>query len=110
MRTGRYDTGVPYEYVLAVKDASTDLADKGAILADAKINQNLTNVLNGYFTTPNALDQKYLHAMAAIVAYKGGKLDVARQHLQKIDYDVKKWSAELGRIVDIPTMISEVQH
>lgn len=36
MRTGRYDTTVPYEYVLAVQDASTELFDRGAISASRR--------------------------------------------------------------------------
>lgn len=110
MRTGRYDTGVPYEYVLAVKDASEDLDDNGAILADPKINQNLLEVFTAYLNNnQNTLNHKYVRAMAAIAAYKGGKLDVAKQHMEAIDYDLKSWQDDLGRFVDIPVMLTEIR-
>ena len=110
VRTGRYDTGVPYEYVLTVKDASVDSDDKGAILADPKINEKLLEVLTAYLgNDQNTLDHKYVRAMAAIVAYKGGKLDVAKQHMEAIGYNVKAWSDEFGKFVEIPVMVAEIR-
>jgi hypothetical protein len=110
MRTGRYDTGVPYEYVLAVKDISSDSDDKGAIFSDPKINKNVTDVINAYLDNKqNSLDHKYLHAMAAVVAYKVGKLDVAKQHMEAINYNVKGWSRDLGAFVNFPAMLAEIR-
>jgi hypothetical protein len=110
LRTGRYDTAVPFEYVLAMKDVSGELEDKGAIFANPKVNGKLLEALNGYLASPDhGLDRKYLRAMAALVAYKGGKLDVAKKHLEEIDYNVKSWTNEFGRYVDVAAMVAELR-
>jgi hypothetical protein len=109
IRTKRYDTGVPYEYINAVMDASEDLGDKGAIFADPKINQNVLDVLTAYLSDPNTVNPPYKHALFAVVAYKGGKLDLAKQHLEKLDYTIKEGYDYLGKYVDVPAMIAELR-
>jgi hypothetical protein len=110
-RTGRYDTPVPYEYVLVMKDVTTDLNDRGAVFAQPQVNEKLLTVLNAYIDKPGhfQLNTPYIHAMAAIVAYRGGKKAEAKQHMEAINWNVKSWSEEFNKYVDLQAMIADLR-
>jgi len=106
--TKRYDTCVPYQYIVAVRDVSSDAGDEGKIFADPEINQKMQDVIAGYLSAPgSAMSPAYLHTLAAIFAYKAGNKEAAKTHLAAIQNHPDP-APDLARIVNMQAMLQDL--
>lgn len=109
---GRFDTDVPYRYMNVIRIVACEIDHSGALLEDPAINRKLLTILERYLTAPDwrLYDQKdYVRALAAVVAYKGGRLDLAQKHMEEIGYDIDPWADELKVYADIPVMMRQIR-
>ncbi|MGB8352736.1 MAG: hypothetical protein WCD79_02520 [Chthoniobacteraceae bacterium] len=108
MQNGRYDTSVPYQYVVAVLEISKDSDDKETIFRQPEVYKNLQAVLSSYLGAPKSpASPRFYHTLAAIFAYKNDQLDVARQHMEAIQFKPDT-SKGLATLQDIPSMLQKL--
>ncbi|MGC3992274.1 MAG: hypothetical protein QM796_21770 [Chthoniobacteraceae bacterium] len=106
--TKRYDTCVPYQYIVAVRDVSSDAEDEGKIFADPEINRQMLDVISGYLSAPrSAMSPTYLHTLAAIFAYKAGNTDEAKKQLAAIQNHPDP-APDLARLVNMQSMLQDL--
>ena len=107
--TGRYDTLVPYQRVVAALDISADSEDHGAQFQDPETASEVLLVLNACLAQPKPnISVPVAHTIAAIVAHKAGRMDEVMRHLAALDYKpvMASWSADLD---DLPALVSQIQ-
>jgi len=108
MQTGRYDTGVPYEYVRTVRKIAADTGDGGTIFRQPEIYKNLQSVLSSYISvTKFPAKLRLYHTQAALFAFKNDKMDEARQHLQAIQFQPDT-SREIATAQEINAMMQKL--
>jgi hypothetical protein len=108
LRTGRFDTCVPYYYLMAVDDVASEERDHKATYQRPEISRNFRLALDRYLETPDMpLSLTYAHTAAAILDYKSGNLSGARTHMAAIQFqpDLKVGS---GLAEDIPQMMKAI--
>lgn len=107
MRTNRYDTYVPYQYVNAVREVFSD--GGGQPFKDPTVYKNIQDILANYIkVTKPGYRLRYYHTLAAIFAYKAGKLDEARQHMEAIDFKPDD-AEDLSKFEKIPLMMEKLK-
>ena len=107
--TGRYDTWVPYEFVIAALDISDDSTDHSALFADTKLDDELLAVLNNYFLQPKPLiPVNYAHSVAAIIAHKAGYADEMKRQLAATNYKPVTGRV-LRQLDDLNDLVKQVQ-
>ena len=112
-RTARYNTIVPFQYVSAVKNIAMDANDNGKLFADPKINSNLKVILDTYLLASGRCPMHegfvYLQSLAAIVAYKGGRLDEAGKHIEAMHQLMGWWRGKFYKYENIPAMEQKIR-
>lgn len=89
IRTGRFDTDVPHQYLDCVADVESelDLPPGQHIYGRSDIWPNLQRMYDGYIAAPAQRDSLgYWRSTYAVVAYLAGKYDVARAQLAALDW------------------------
>ncbi len=108
LRTGRFDTCLPYYYLMTVDDISSEEKDHKAIYERPEISQNFRLALDRYLETPDMpVSLTYAHTTAAILDYKSGNLSGARTHLAAIQFQPNR-SVGAGLKEEIPGMLKAV--
>jgi hypothetical protein len=108
LRTARFDTCVPYYYLMTVDDISEEERDHQAIYKRPEINRNYRQVLDRYLETPDSpLSLTYAHTTAAMLDYHGGNLPGARTHMAAIQFQ-PNFEVGAGILEDIPQMMNAV--
>lgn len=109
LATKRYDTVVPYKYAFIVRRISEDSKDPNEIFADPKVYKNLQDLFAAYIASDKSpIPAKYLHTVAALIAFKNGKLDEARKHLEAINYDTAK-AADWAKVQSVHDMVKKLK-
>lgn len=109
MRTERYDTRVPRQFLTAVQNIYSELDDDpDEIYRNPDVYKDLKKLLENYLKEPTKTQLKeYYLSHSAIVAYHAGDLNECRSNLEqlKFKYDastLREWSVssvpEIGRI------------
>jgi len=91
LNTGRYDTGVPNQFLVALGDVADDMTqenqDGGLVFADPDIAAKVETMVVNYLAKGGGRYRaSYLHTVGAIAAYRSGNRDLAKKHLQAIGY------------------------
>ena len=87
LRTGRFDTCVPFHYFKVVADIASEEADPKEIYGRPEIATNLKLVVDSYLATPNSpVDVSFAHTAAAILDFKAGDLASAKDHMAAIQF------------------------
>ena len=108
LRTGRFDTCVPYYYLMTVDEISSEERDHKAIYQRPEVNRNFRLALDRYLETADMpLSLTYAHTTAAILDYQSGNLSGARTHMAAIQFqpDLKVGA---GLLEDLPTMMRAI--
>lgn len=107
LKTGRFDTGVPYYYLQALLDVSSEMDEApDAVFMEARIYRDLESMLNGYLKEPTqARHAPFYHTIYAIVAYKTGNLDDSKHHLEAINFTLNenaslRWDDDFSQLVE----------
>jgi len=86
LKTGRFDTCVPYQYLsivadIASEDNRTSIYDRPAIASNCRL------ALEKYFETPDMpLSAIYGHTLAALLNFKAGNAAEAKTHMAAIQF------------------------
>jgi hypothetical protein len=108
LRTGRFDTCVPYYYLMTVDDISSEERDHKAIYQRPEISRNIRLALEHYFATPTMpITLTYAHTTAAVLEYKSGDLTGARAHMAVIQFQPSR-TVGAGLSEEIPAMMKAV--
>lgn len=87
LRTGRFDTCVPFYYFKVVADIASEESDAKAIYERPKIAGNLKLVLDTYLATRDSpVSVSYAHTVSAILDFKAGNLAGAKAHMAAIQF------------------------
>jgi hypothetical protein len=87
IRTGRFDTCVPFYYFKVVADIASEESDPKAIYGRPGIVGNLRHVLETYLATQDSpLSVSYAHTTSAILDFKAGDLAGAKGHMAAIQF------------------------
>lgn len=108
LRTGRFDTCVPYYYLMTVDEISSEERDHKAIYRRPEIDRNFRLALDRYLETPDMpLSLTYAHTTAAVLDYKSGNLSGARTHMAAIQFQ-PKLDVGAGLAEDNPQMMKAI--
>jgi hypothetical protein len=108
LRTGRFDTCVPFYYFKVVADIASEESDPKAIYARREIADNLKLVLDTYLETRDSpLSVTYAHTVCAILDFKAGDLAGAKGHMaaiqfkpdEKVDAGLKEDLSNMMRLI-----------
>ena len=111
LRTGRFDTCVPFYYFKVVADIASEDSDAKAIYGRPEIAGNLKLALERYLTTRDSpVSVSYAHTVSAILDFKAGNLEAAKGHLAAIqfkpdpnvDAGLKEDLSKLMRSISLP--------
>jgi hypothetical protein len=87
LRTGRFDTCVPFYYFKVVADIASEESDPKAIYERPEIAGNLKLVLDTYLATRDSpVSVTYAHTVSAILDFKAGNLAGAKGHMATIQF------------------------
>jgi hypothetical protein len=87
LRTGRFDTCVPFYYFKVVGDIASEESDVRQIYGRPEIAQNLKLAVDSYLATPKSpLGPIYAHTAAAVFEFKAGNLEGAKTHMAAIQF------------------------
>ena len=85
LRTGRFDTCVPFHYFKVVADIASEESDPSAIYGRPEIAANLKLVVDNYLANPDSpLEVSFAQTAAAILDFKAGNLAAAKSHMAAI--------------------------
>ncbi|HWB57980.1 MAG TPA: hypothetical protein VG733_00745 [Chthoniobacteraceae bacterium] len=109
LKTGRYDTIVPFTYISAVTDIAATEDDGGQLLFDPEVYKNIQDILAAYLAQKDSpIRARYLHTAAAFMFYRAGKMDEAKQHMEAINYQPAK-ALEFAQFGDIGDMVTKLR-
>jgi len=87
LRTGRFDTCVPFYYFKVVADVASEQSDAKAIYERPEIAGNLKLALENYLAKHDSpLAVSYAHTVSAILDFKAGDLAAAKGHMAAIQF------------------------
>ncbi len=87
LRTGRFDTCVPFYYFKVVADIASEESDVKAIYGRPEIAGNLKLALESYLATRDSpVVVSYAHTVSAILDFKAGDLAGAKSHMAAIQF------------------------
>lgn len=108
LRTDRFDTCVPYYYLMIVDEISSEERDHKAIYQRPEISRNFRLALDRYLETPDMpLSLTYAHTTAAILDYQSGNLSGARTHMTAIQFQANR-EVGAGLLEDLPQMMKAI--
>ena len=107
--TGRFDTCVPYQLVMAAVNISSDSRDPQAPFSSPELPGAVLGVLDNYFAQGfPRIPSEYAHTLAAIAAHKLGLMDEAKRHLAAINYTPDR-NRELQLMDDLPGLVAHAR-
>lgn len=87
LRTGRFDTCVPFYYFKVVADIASEQSDAKAIYGRPEIAANLKLALDTYLAARDSpVVVSYARTVSAILAFKAGDLASAKSHMAAIQF------------------------
>jgi hypothetical protein len=105
LRTGRFDTCVPFYYFKVVADIGSEESDPKAMYGKREIAGNLKLVLDTYLATRDSpVSVTYAHTVSAILDFKAGDLAAAKRHMAAIQFK-PDGNVDAGLKQDLSTMI-----
>ena len=105
VRSDRFDTLVPSNYLKLVREIASEESDHDAIYKRPAIYRNLKFVLGKYLRSSDMpFSRTYAHTLAAILDYKNGNLPGARNHLASLNFQPDP-ASDLSLLEDLPRMV-----